>query len=548
MIILIGAIFLIYFSPYIILGKNIHLPLRDNLHQINQLGIFDGKMQAPVFPWQQPADFTLPDSADIFHYAHPKFDKLLFSFSYFWGYFLNEILIRIIAFWGFLLITGLLKIKHNLIRNLLALSFASLPFWPQGNITIAGLPFLVYFYACICKGKSYKLALVFISVYAFYSNFFYAGFFIFGLMIISNVYFWKKHYDKKLWIFTGLYLLYSILSHWPVFYNLFFLKIQTNRGLQQLTGLNFVNAGKDAVSVFIDSHLLSPSNHSYLILPFTVLVTWLIYKKQGRNLPSFLKLWIPLILFSLIAGFYFYKPFLLFYQKLGIGFNYSRIYILNAFFWYLLFAAVVGWIIKFFPKKGTLIFVVSVMSLQIGFNTFSYLKPAYSQKPSFNQFFALEQFNNIKNDYPELKSSRLGCVGLFPAVANYNGLKTIGSFSSYYPQEFKTRFRRIINPVLEKDKEIKSYFENRGSALYLFDVELGTNLFDIKTEDGEINADFDFDQLRTEQVGYLISSRKIQPDVNLTFLEFYSNSYNSLYLYKIKSGKFGSIKKMILLK
>lgn len=533
LILLVGIIFLIYFSPYLVLGKNIHLPLRDNLHQINQLGVFAGKMQAPLFPWQQASDFTLPNSADIFHYAHPKLDKLFYSFSYFWGYFMNETLIRALAFWGFFLLTGLLKIKQNFVRILLALSFATLPFWPQGNITIAGLPFLIYFYDWIFKDKHFKWALVFISFYAIYSNFFYAGFFIFGLMTISNIYFWKKHYNKKIWVFTGLYLLISILSHWPVFYNLLFLKLPTNRGVQQFDGVSFIIAVKDTVSVFVRNHLLAPSLHSLIILPFTAVTSVIVIWKHKWKFPNFLKLWIPLIMISLIAGFFFYKPFLNIYQKLGLGFNFSRFYILNSFIWFSLFAATIGWVLKSFPRKETLKFLIVLISLQICINGYSYLKPAYTMEPTFKQFFAVEQFEEMKEEFPELKTSRVGCVGIFPAVANYNGLRTIGSFSSYYPQEFKTRFRKIIKPVLDKDHEIRNYFENRGSALYLFVDELGINLFDLENTTTDLSADFNFRELRKEEVDYLISIRKIKNDVKLKLLKKYPSKNNTLYLYKI---------------
>ena len=83
--------------------------------------------------------------------------------------------------------------------------------------------------------------------------------------------------------------------------------------------------------------------------------------------------------------------------------------------------------------------------MQILLNTYSYTYKAYVGEPSFKQFFSTEQFQEIINELDiDKKSARIGCIGFYPSVANYNGLKTLGAYENIYPLEFKNTFYEII--------------------------------------------------------------------------------------------------------
>ena len=173
--------------------------------------------------------------------------------------------------------------------------------------------------------------------------------------------------------------------------------------------------------------------------------------------------------------------------------------------------------------------------MQISLNFYSYTFKAYSEKPTFREFMAEKQFSEIRNILPESDNNfRIGCIGFYPAVANFNGFKTVDSFSAYYPLEYKNRFRKITGKELEQNSELKEYFENKGSALFLFDDKIGRNYFDQDYINNipSIHCDLDLIELRKLGVMYLFSTVEIENALQRDLQEIYK-SENSEYYYRI---------------
>jgi Protein of unknown function (DUF6044) len=540
LIILTFILFFIYFSPYLILGKNAYVLIHDNLNQMNMLGIFDGKMKAEIFPENVDEHFTLPGTEAIFHLAHPKLDKLFYRWDYFWGFVFNEFFYRLIALIGIFILLKrfLFKTKQlALVSLLLSFSFISLPFWPPGNLSVAGLPLFMYAFVNLKNKSKIWLSYLFIILYSFYSNFFFIGVFNSFILLIYVIYLIvKKKINLQIIIGLLLYLFSSIISHYPLFLNEFFYGISTNRAAQEIEGCSLISSIKMMIYDFLWSHKLSHSLHTAVILPSSLIISYLIWKKKDRPIIKLIfPIWIGLIIVPILYGLFYWQPMMNLYNSLNLGFRFDRLYVFVPIIWFSLWSILLLWVTKNykFGKQITFLLILSQLCINFYFYTFR----AYTQHPTFNEFTSSGQFANITKVIGN--NSRVGCIGFFPAVANYNGLKTVGSFSSYYPQDFKDQFRKIIAPELQNNEELKQYFENKGSALFLFDDEIGTSYKDqekirlINT----IECDLNLNELKKLNVKYLLSTVRISNSDIIQLKEMlYQNSeedYYRIFIYEI---------------
>ncbi|MBN1327011.1 MAG: hypothetical protein JW996_03580, partial [Candidatus Cloacimonetes bacterium] len=209
--------------------------------------------------------------------------------------------------------------------------------------------------------------------------------------------------------------------------------------------------------------------------------------------------------------------------------------------WYLLLSYICYQLLDIFKFKKTAYGIVyGLVLLQVAINTGFYLKRGLSAKPGFSSFVAEEQFKEIRRELDLESDIRIGCIGFFPAVANYNGFMTIGSFSAYYPLSYKNKFRRIISHELDKNPELKDYFDKRGSALLLFDDEIGRYYQDqdyLRKNIPSINSELDFGLIRSLNVEYIFSTCEIINDesagLKMVYLSNNVDHYYRIYVYKL---------------
>ncbi|MCD6182619.1 MAG: hypothetical protein J7K89_09590 [Candidatus Cloacimonetes bacterium] len=526
-------------APYLILGHDAHILVHDNLNQINMLGIHGGRFAAPLLPGSHQPHFTLQGTPDIFHLAHFKLDKPLFALGYFPGFVLNELLYRLLALLGMAALLRCLNGTFGYPQLLATLAFAALPFWPQGNGSIAAFPLLAV--ACIHLSRHHHLlpSLVLIAFYALYSNFFFIGIYLVPLWLAAIL--WLLFRGRKPWpLLAGciLFLALSAISHFPVFYNQLVAHIPTNRAVQEFAGVSTWQSAKAVVMNILASQPLAPSLHRWIILPFCVVITILLWRNKAR-MRSVGLLWLGIISCATLSALFFWMPIQRLWQALGLGFNFSRIYVFMPMFWYLLLAFCAGWLSSR-PRKVWKTLAITILSAQLLLNLGITVHRTIADRPTFRQFVAIRQFDAIKTAMgTDAHQDVVGCIGFYPAVAQYNGLRTIDSFSAYYPASYKATFRSFIAAELEGNQELRTYFENRGSALYLFDDEIG---FDYTTQnypaDLSITCDLNIPALQQHRVKWLIASvpiknaaqRKLQPVITQPG----NGYYRSLTLYRIK--------------
>jgi len=538
-------LFLLFFSPYLVKGSNSYILVHDNLNQMNMLGIFDGKMSAEFYPGNVTEHFTLPSTPDIFHVTHLKLDRIFYSIDFFAGFIFNEFFYRLLALAG--VVALLLQIwqdasKHIVMITLFGCAFVFLPFWPPGSFSISGIPLLIFAVRNSAKQKQILLSYAIIFIYAFYSNFFFSGVFIlffWAAYILSHII--RNKVNRHLIFGFMLFILLSVISHFPVFMTELIYKIPTNRSAQEIAGYDLLSSLKIMMHSFLKTRKLSHSLHTFVILPSTLIITFLLWKKKDyKILKLSIWFWAVLMIIPFIYGIFLWQPVLDLYNLLKVGFRIDRIYIYTPLVWFSLWSILLYWLIKNY-RYGKQIAALLII-LQLGINFHFYTYRAFSKQPTFEQFVSEDQFNRIMNAVGKENIKRVGCIGFFPAVANYNGLKTIGSFSSYYPLEFKRKFRKIIEAELDKNQEIKNYFDNKGSACFLFDDMIGKNYRDQKKikEIESVKCELDLNELKEFGVNILISTVKFNNINELKLVEIdYNkdhNDYYSMFLYQITGG------------
>jgi hypothetical protein len=264
-------------------------------------------------------------------------------------------------------------------------------------------------------------------------------------------------------------------------------------------------------------------------------------RKDKRDIKRILPYWLLLAFTAFFYGFFYWQPILDIYNYSGLGFRLERIYILRPILWFLLWSLCLAWLRRNYSAPKINIIILLLLSFQLVLNFYFYIWKAYIEKPTFREFMAAEQFEEIRKFLPETGNNfRVGCIGFYPSVANYNGFKTVDSFSAYYPLSYKQAFRKIIVEELDKNEELKDYFDNKGSALYLFDDEIGfayRNQELLKQSVKEIHCDLNFLELKKFGVKYLFSTVKITnaDEVYLKKIELKKNSkdYYDLYVYEL---------------
>jgi hypothetical protein len=107
--------------------------------------------------------------------------------------------------------------------------------------------------------------------------------------------------------------------------------------------------------------------------------------------------------------------------------------------------------------------------------------------------------------------------------------------------EYKQKFRRIIAKELDKNTEIRNYFDNWGNRCYLFTAETGLDFNIYKTNKMKTikNLELNSAALRDMGVQYIFSGVKIlnYKDNKLIYLRHFTSEdspYN-IYLYKLET-------------
>ena len=89
----------------------------------------------------------------------------------------------------------------------------------------------------------------------------------------------------------------------------------------------------------------------------------------------------------------------------------------------------------------------------------------YLTNRTFDNYYKYKEYTYIKDI---VKDARVMSVGLDPMIAVMNDIRVIDGYHTIYPLNYKIKFRKIIERVLENDIKLKNYYDNWGSRVYAF--------------------------------------------------------------------------------
>ena len=441
--------------------------------------------------------------------------------------------------------------------------FCVLPLYPVYGLSEFGIPLILYGALCLWKQKNVIWGLLITVVFGLTSHLVYTGYVVLGFWVIALVYALAKK-KKNQWFPIGFAVLFAIY-------------VLVNRALirEILFGTgSYISHREEMVSsatpffetfwnVFQNSAQHAPSLHKYLILPIVLfLILGAFCKKEETDRNIYKAAVINFLFLIAIALFYAFCHLsaVVDWKNNATGFLHyfqmHRVYWLYPAAWYLEFAwaAAVPWRTKV-PHtdarmrvgKLAVILICLLPTLQLlKVNSGMYLNvnqinngSGITGYISWESWFAEDLMQEIDDAIGRDKSTyRVAHLGISPAPSLMHGFYTVDGYSNNYPLEYKHRFREVIAAELEKNEEVRVYFDLWGNRCYLFNSITG-NYMQLKKGNTLVyeGLEFDMDALRELGCEYLFSGAEIGDAecMGLELVGYYEtdDSYWGIWVYEL---------------
>lgn len=534
----------LYLSPYFILGDDAHIRVHDNLDSnlawykvLAESGELTGSLDSriPQIINGLPRN-ALGTELSLIVWLYVLFPTMV-------AYGVSQGITRFVAFLGMYLVLKdhfIKAEKKSIIRVGTALAFSLTPFWPSGMLSTLGMPLALWAFLHIRKGRvswSYYLTL---TLLPFYSSIVLGFFFFLSAMGILWLYDfirrkgWNWRFFLAIAYMTAMYL----VTDYRLVYSFLFDGEPNSRDEYFHARLSFWHSVRLTFKNFFLGHTHVMTVHTLVILPVIVAAMLLIWKhKKWKKERIFVVFFSLNFVLSAWYAFWFYKGWLPLTEKFHFldTFNFARFHFLRPLLLYILFA--IGLKILWNEIKLQKI-VPWLIAAQIILLLFSNEEIIHRKKPSVGEFYAVEQFEAIKNHIGKPQHHyRVASIGLHPAIAQYNGFYTLDTYNNFYPLSYKEQFRKIIENELKKNKKIRIYFDEWGGRCYLFTDELGKHYVFKKTSKRRIeNIDVNIKQFKEMGGEFIFSSVPIdnasENDLKLDKVFDSKESAWKIYLYE----------------
>lgn len=550
----------IFFLPYFILGKGCIFEINDQLdesimnYMLPARHLWDGSTIYPEMLNGVNASGMQP-SAVLFLPLY----RLISART---AFLTQYIICFLLAFSGMYLLVK--EITDSSILAMIAGGcFCVLPLYPVYGLSEFGIPLILYGALCLWKQKNVIWGLLITVVFGLTSHLVYTGYVVLGFWVIALVYALAKK-KKNQWFPIGFAVLFAIY-------------VLVNRALirEILFGTgSYISHREEMVSsatpffetfwnVFQNSAQHAPSLHKYLILPIVLfLILGAFCKKEETDRNIYKAAVINFLFLIAIALFYAFCHLsaVVDWKNNATGFLHyfqmHRVYWLYPAAWYLEFAwaAAVPWRTKV-PHmdarmrvgKLAVILICLLPTLQLlKVNSGMYLNVNQINNGSdvtgyisWESWFAEDLMQEIDDAIGRDKSTyRVAHLGISPAPSLMHGFYTVDGYSNNYPLEYKHRFREVIAAELEKNEEVRVYFDLWGNRCYLFNSITG-NYMQLKKSNTLVyeGLEFDMDALRELGCEYLFSGAEIgdAERLGLELVGYYEtdDSYWGIWVYCI---------------
>lgn len=511
---------LLYMLPYFVLGENAYITIHDFIEQnvsimanlknngllMNLSGVvpnMDG-LDRSLFPFFTPFDVKM-----VCYALLPTY----------WAVITYTLVYKIAAFAGMYLLldTYLFKYECKLVTLMLSLGFAFVPFYVELALSGAGFPLVTYAFINLYYEKDKMWSYIAIAFYTFNSLLAYGGFFFLAILFCCLVldYNRTKKIPKNVMLGALFMCFVYLLANWGIIYSLFFSEAFVSHRSEWVHSTTLAND----LSVFIDT-LLWSQYHAGKIVGAPVLLAYLIvYWKFRKKYPILNAI---AILYVLIAiGIFVGMMLKLSHIQLFVTIQFDRFY-----FFYpsivILLLSVVCYVVLH-EKSAKWALALAIYGLGCGIvndnemkNNLRLIVNRPIQEPTFRQFYDTDLFAEIcseigiNQDY----RSKVVSVGMYPSVAEYNGLYTLDAYRVNYPLEYKNSFRKVIAGELAKDETLHHYYDDWGSRCCILTSEIkkdGNKYLCSKNENLTVeHLDIDVDALKDLGCQYVLSAVDIK--------------------------------------
>ena len=279
---------IVYISPYFNLFKDYKILVGDNLNQHVAINKILAQNSSLFVDAEEEVPFIMGGIKRGFLKTELNFGVLLYKFfSVELAYSTNRIIMHLIAFVGFILLLKRYVFKdHNNLIPLIALGFATLPFFSNGLLTTAGQPLLLYCYLNIFYNKDKFKDWLIIALFPFFSSLVLGNIFFLFFIIIYLIFFRNRIiFNYKIICSLLVFGLTTLIFEYRLFELFFFLDFESFRTeMLRLGTLNFKGFLGTSLNFFINGHRHFASLHSPIIL---ILVLYTIFKsldlKKSRH-------------------------------------------------------------------------------------------------------------------------------------------------------------------------------------------------------------------------------------------------------------------------
>jgi hypothetical protein len=488
---------LCYVAPWILTGEGGYVFIHDGLDQLASLYVAmarGGFWFAPNLDYVGPIfDTGLPR---VSYLSELRVNALLYALlPPYWAYIAIEFMVHALAFIGAgLLLNTILPASQEGRRVIIlgiAACYSTLPFWVWTG-GVAALPFVAYAAMRAWRRQFGPVEALLLAAYPLVSDLTLTGYLVvasFWLFLLVSLVL------KRLNIGILLATLVTSLAHLVVDHRLIefalFGGFVAHRAEFDLQSDTMQEGFRNAMALLTRGDYYSPSYHGLIVAKLVPIAMVLsvacigfarIYKTRLEPASASASargvlLWLIAGLLAwmvgvIFVGYWFTPPMQSIAHAIPIlqAFNPTRVSALNGFAWLLIFAlssVLTATVLRKWSVPLLMLIFAGQCYYQLTFH--EYLQEQRQAGISYGAFFSEPLFERIGAQLPADRSSFLvGSIGIHPSIAQYNGFRTIDSYSFLYPLAYKARFRAAIAGELAKDPVLASYFDNWGSRLYLF--------------------------------------------------------------------------------
>ena len=493
----------------IVLFKDLTVFYHDNLDSIVVYNQVIGNIISNKY---QDSSIFLGGNLDFFYLRH-FFKPFILLYSVLdakYAYFINDLIVKLIAYFSFLVFAKKFS-KNFFIISLISALFASSIYYKTLGYGLAFLPYLIYL---VSFKKKITLKHYLIIILFGLNTDLVADFFIIPIVIclsyIVNKKFTFNELKKKIHLLIIFFSCAAVTSA-NLFYVQFF-EDATHRIEFANESFSLIEILKNELFSFLklSNDINDLKEYPYLILTYTsIIFLFFIKNKIAKKIFFFIIFLYTISIVSKLA-----MPFVS-----GFRLSWFLIYEKNLYV-FLIFFLLLGQI-KYLKKCLIFLSVLILVIFQTNSSAIPFIKKFIQKSDNYRNIYTFNGYY-MEQDYKKIKdivkNGRTISIGYDPMVAVKNDIYTLDGYHALYPLDYKKKFLKIIDKELNKNNLYKKYYNNWGSRVYCFVSDKN-------------NIEINFIEAKKLNAAYVISEYKI----NNSLLELITSDFTyNIYLYKIK--------------